>query len=181
MNEMCKWLSYKKNRTKYVRVTCFAIGVAILLGLFGDGLYSETDWISDDNPVNELCEYLSHTFSEMQAEPRQIRSDNFEICEAADRNDSDREESLRILMIPVIKALAASSGVDLSILAWTLAMGTDIGGSATPIGASANVVGISIASKNGHMIGWGRYCKFLAPATVMVILICMIGIYLRYF
>lgn len=84
-------------------------------------------------------------------------------------------------MIPVIKALAASSGVDLSILAWTLAMGTDIGGSATPIGASANVVGISIASKNGHMIGWGKYCKYLAPATVMVILICMIGIYLRYF
>ena len=84
-------------------------------------------------------------------------------------------------MIPVIKALAASSGVDLSVLAWTLAMGTDIGGSATPIGASANVVGISIASKNGHMIGWGKYCKYLAPATVMVILICMIGIYLRYF
>ncbi|MGI6021192.1 MAG: SLC13 family permease [Lachnospiraceae bacterium] len=84
-------------------------------------------------------------------------------------------------MIPVIKALAVSSGVDLSVLAWTLAMGTDIGGSATPIGASANVVGISIASKNGYMIGWGRYCKYLAPATAMVILISMIGIYLRYF
>ncbi len=84
-------------------------------------------------------------------------------------------------MIPVIKALAASSGVDLSVLAWTLAIGTDIGGSGTPIGASANVVGISIASKNGYMIGWGKYCKYLAPATVMIILISMIGIYLRYF
>ena len=84
-------------------------------------------------------------------------------------------------MIPVIKALAAGSGVDQSVLAWTLAMGTDIGGSATPIGASANVVGISIASKNGHMIGWSKYCKYLAPATVMIILISMIGIYLRYF
>lgn len=98
MNEMCKWLSYKKNRTKYVRVTCFAIGVAILLGLFGDGLHPKIGWMSDDKPVNELCSYLSHTFSEMQAEARQIRSDNFEICEAADRNDSDREESLRILV-----------------------------------------------------------------------------------
>ena len=49
-------------------------------------------------------------------------------------------------MIPVIKTLAASTGVDLSVLAWTLAMGTDIGGSATPIGASANVVGMSIAA-----------------------------------
>ena len=98
MNEMCKWLSYKKNRTKYVRVTCFAIGVAILLGLLGDGLHPKIGWMSDDKPVNELCSYLSHTFSEMQAEPRQIRSDNFEICEAADRNDSDREESLRMLV-----------------------------------------------------------------------------------
>ena len=44
-------------------------------------------------------------------------------------------------MIPVISNLAAQTpGVDLSVLAWTLAIGTDIGGSATPIGASANVV-----------------------------------------
>ena len=56
-------------------------------------------------------------------------------------------------IIPVIKALAQSMGVGLSVLAWTLAMGTDIGGSATPIGASANVVGISVAAKKGHIIG----------------------------
>lgn len=50
-------------------------------------------------------------------------------------------------MIPVIKSLAAATGADLSVFAWTLALGTDIGGSATPIGASANVVGIAVASK----------------------------------
>ena len=48
-------------------------------------------------------------------------------------------------------------------------MGTDIGGSATPIGASANVVGISVSSKNGHPIGWGKYCKYAAPATIIVV------------
>ena len=84
-------------------------------------------------------------------------------------------------MVPVIKSLAAASGVDLSVLAWTLAMGTDIGGSATPIGASANVVGISVAAKEGHMIGWGKYCKYAAPATSRVVLITMISIYIRYF
>ncbi|MBR1770516.1 MAG: citrate transporter [Lachnospiraceae bacterium] len=84
-------------------------------------------------------------------------------------------------MIPVIKSLSAATGLDLSVLAWTLAVGTDIGGSATPIGASANVVGISIASQNGHMIGWGKYCKYLAPATILVICISMLGIYIRYF
>ncbi len=50
-------------------------------------------------------------------------------------------------MIPVIKALAATQGVPLDTLAWSLSMGTDIGGSATPIGASANVVGTSVAAR----------------------------------
>ena len=75
---------------------------------------------------------------------------------------------------------AGADGLDLSVLAWTLAMGTDVGGSATPIGASANVVGVSIASQNGHVIGWGKYCKYLAPATILVMLISMAGIFLRY-
>ncbi|MCM1157961.1 MAG: SLC13 family permease [Bacteroidales bacterium] len=83
-------------------------------------------------------------------------------------------------MVPVIKSLAATQGVDLPVLAWSLSMGTDIGGSATPIGASANVVGISAAAKNGHVIGWGKYCKTAVPATVIVLLISMLCIFFRY-
>ena len=83
-------------------------------------------------------------------------------------------------MIPVINSLAATQGIEISVLAWALAMGTDIGGSATPIGASANVVGIATAAKSGHMIKWGRYCKSMAPATILVILISMVMIYVRY-
>ena len=84
-------------------------------------------------------------------------------------------------MIPIIKTLSVTSGVELPVLAWTLAIGTDIGGSATPIGASANVVGISVASKSGHVIGWGKYCKYSAPATILVVAISMVYIYIRYF
>lgn len=84
-------------------------------------------------------------------------------------------------MIPIIKTLSATQGVDLSVLAWALAMGTDIGGSGTPIGASANVVGVAIAAKEGHIIKWGRYCKAMAPATIIVVLISMLTIYARYF
>ncbi len=84
-------------------------------------------------------------------------------------------------MIPVIRSLAATQGADLDTLAWSLSMGTDIGGNATPIGASANVVGTSIAAKSGHPITWGRYCRALAPITVLVIFICMIFIFTRYF
>ena len=84
-------------------------------------------------------------------------------------------------MIPVIQSLSAAQGVDLSVLASALSMRTDIGGSATPIGASANVVGISVAAKEGHVIGWGKYCRYAAPATVLVVLFSMIAIYVRYF
>lgn len=83
-------------------------------------------------------------------------------------------------MIPIIKSLSAAYGVDLSVLAWTLAMGTDIGGSATPIGASANVVGIATAAREGYIIKWGTYCKKMVPATVLVVLISMVIIYMRY-
>ena len=83
-------------------------------------------------------------------------------------------------MIPVVKSLAATQGVDLETLAWALSMGTDIGGSATPIGASANVVGTSVAAKNGYLIGWGKYCKSAAPATMIVVTVSMLIIFARY-
>ncbi len=83
-------------------------------------------------------------------------------------------------MVPVIKSLALTQGVHISTLAWALAIGTDVGGSATPVGASANVVGISLAAKNGHVIGWGEYCKKAIPATVIVIAVSMLVIFVRY-
>ena len=83
-------------------------------------------------------------------------------------------------MVPIIKELSIGSDPLLATLAWSLAMGTDVGGSATPIGASANVVGTSAAAKAGHPIGWGEYCKKMAPATVIVMLISTIYICLRY-
>ncbi len=83
-------------------------------------------------------------------------------------------------MVPVIISLANSSGVPTSTLAWTLSIGTDIGGSATPIGASANVVGTSVAAKNGYPISWGKYCAKLAPATIIVLAISTAYIFFRY-
>ena len=83
-------------------------------------------------------------------------------------------------MIPVINNLAAAQGVNLQVLAWALAVGTDIGGSATPIGASANVVGIATAAKSGHIIRWGKYCKIMAPATIIVLIIATVMIFARY-
>ena len=83
-------------------------------------------------------------------------------------------------MIPVIRTLSSVQGVDLQTLAWALSMGTDIGGSATPIGASANVVGTSIAAKNGFPVTWRQYCKAQAPATILVLVVASVIIFVRY-
>nr|WP_256460788.1 SLC13 family permease [Allobaculum sp. Allo2] len=83
-------------------------------------------------------------------------------------------------MIPVITTLASAQGIPINTLAWALSIGTDIGGSATPIGASANVVGTAVAMKNGYPIGWKKYCKYNVPATIIVLTISTVVIILRY-
>ncbi|MDO4218439.1 MAG: SLC13 family permease [Synergistaceae bacterium] len=83
-------------------------------------------------------------------------------------------------MVPIIKTLAAGDPAVQATLAWTLSIGTDVGGAATPIGASANVVGTAVANRNGYPIGWGKYCKGAVPATIMVVTISMIIIFIRY-
>ena len=83
-------------------------------------------------------------------------------------------------MIPVIRAIAVTEGMDIDVLAWALSLGTDLGGNATPIGASANVVGTSASAKGGYPIGWGRYCKYCVPATIVVMAVSTAYLFLRY-
>lgn len=77
------------------------------------------------------------------------------------------------VMVPVLLSLADTLGMDLQTITWTVSKGTDIGGIATPIGASANVTGVALAGKEGHPIGWKRYCKYAMPAAVLVLLLSM--------
>jgi Na+/H+ antiporter NhaD/arsenite permease-like protein len=83
-------------------------------------------------------------------------------------------------MVPVIVNLSQTTGLKLPTLAWTLALGTDIGGNATPIGASANVVGTAIAEREGHPISWWRFCKYAVPAMIMVVALCWLYLVVRY-
>ncbi|MBA7478332.1 putative transporter [subsurface metagenome] len=83
-------------------------------------------------------------------------------------------------MVPVIANLSRTYGLKLPTLSWTLALGTDIGGNATPIGASANVVGTAIAEKEGYPITWGTFCKYAIPAMIMVVAVCHLYLVLRY-
>jgi len=83
-------------------------------------------------------------------------------------------------MVPVIRQLSMSHGLPLPTLSWTLALGTDIGGNATPIGASANVVGTAIAEKEGYPISWGTFMKYALPGMIMVVGLCWLYLVLRY-
>jgi Na+/H+ antiporter NhaD/arsenite permease-like protein len=83
-------------------------------------------------------------------------------------------------MVPVIKELSVVGAMSLPALAWALALGTDIGGNATPIGASANVVGTAVAQKEGYPISWGRYIKYALPPMILVVIICHLMLLWRY-
>jgi Na+/H+ antiporter NhaD/arsenite permease-like protein len=83
-------------------------------------------------------------------------------------------------MVPVIVDLSRTAGLKLPTLAWTLALGADIGGNATPIGASANVVGTAIAEREGYPISWGRFCKYAVPGMIMVVALCWLYLVVRY-
>ena len=70
-----------------------------------------------------------------------------------------------------------SAGLPLHPLIWSAALGTDIGGNGTPIGASANVVAVSTYEKaTKKRVSWAEYCVVSYP--VMVITVLVINFYL---
>jgi Na+/H+ antiporter NhaD/arsenite permease-like protein len=83
-------------------------------------------------------------------------------------------------MVPVISDLSKAGGFSLPVLAWALSLGTDIGGNATPIGASANVVGTAVSEREGYPISWGRFLKYAALPMILVVGLCHTILIWRY-
>lgn len=83
-------------------------------------------------------------------------------------------------MIPIIQDIGTITGLPLQPLWWALALGADIGGNATLVGASANVVVSGIAAREGYKIGFGEYLKIAVGITFVGLLVCTAYIYLRY-
>ena len=54
----------------------------------------------------------------------------------------------------------AAATAQATALWWALALGADLGGNATAVGASANVVVIGIAARNGHPISFWQFTKY---------------------
>ena len=83
-------------------------------------------------------------------------------------------------MIPLIKDIGAISGLSLGPLWWALALGADLGGNATIIGASANVVVSGMAEQEGHKITFVEYMKYALPMTFVALVISTVYLYVRY-
>jgi Na+/H+ antiporter NhaD/arsenite permease-like protein len=64
---------------------------------------------------------------------------------------------------------------------WSLALGADLGGNATAIGASANVVVLGIAKRNGHPISFWMFTKYGLVVTAVTIGLSIPYVLLRYF
>lgn len=63
---------------------------------------------------------------------------------------------------------------------WALALGADLGGNATLVGASANVVIVGIAARNGLHISFAQWLKYGVPTAALSIAICVPYVLLRY-
>jgi Na+/H+ antiporter NhaD/arsenite permease-like protein len=84
-------------------------------------------------------------------------------------------------MAPLVAQLTADLPGRDNVLWWSLALGADLGGNATPIGAAANVVVIGLASRAGHQIRFGEFLKYGGLVTAVSISISALYVWLRYF
>jgi Na+/H+ antiporter NhaD/arsenite permease-like protein len=86
-------------------------------------------------------------------------------------------------MAPVTGALVETmpDGHDPRVLWWSLALGADLGGNATAIGASANVVVLGLADRAGHRIGFLDFARYGALVAGVTMAISMLYLWLRYF
>lgn len=83
-------------------------------------------------------------------------------------------------LIPMILAIQAESGMDVTPLWWALSLGACLGGNGTLIGASANVVLSGISNKNGYPITFMSYLKVGFPMMILSVAISMVYLLLRF-
>lgn len=83
---------------------------------------------------------------------------------------------------PVVADLVSTTHRDSgNVLWWALALGADLGGNATAIGASANVVALGLAEKAGRRISFWEFTRYGLVVTVVTIALATPYLWLRYF
>jgi len=85
---------------------------------------------------------------------------------------------LTATMIPLIKAMGSS--INTYPLWWALSLGACLGGNGTAIGASANVVVIGIAHREGVRITFGEFLKVGAVIMFSTVAVGSLMLWVRY-
>ncbi|MGP3931120.1 ArsB/NhaD family transporter [Nonomuraea sp. KM88] len=85
-------------------------------------------------------------------------------------------------MSPIVAELvqAAGGGESAQVLWWALAIGADLGGNATAVGAAANVVILGIAARNGTPISFWQFTKYGLVVTFVTVALSTPYLWLRY-
>ena len=81
--------------------------------------------------------------------------------------------------IPIVERLI-ETGLPADPLWWSLALGACLGGNLTIVGASANVVVVNTAAREGHRIGFVEFMRYGALVTLMSLVISTIYVWLVY-
>jgi Na+/H+ antiporter NhaD/arsenite permease-like protein len=82
---------------------------------------------------------------------------------------------------PVVAELVAADGTGRGeVLWWALALGADLGGNATAVGASANVVVLGIAERSGRRISFWEFTRYGLVVTVITVALAMPYLWFRY-
>ncbi|WP_210572513.1 SLC13 family permease [Streptomyces sp. GESEQ-4] len=85
-------------------------------------------------------------------------------------------------MAPITGDLVQNmGGASDHVMWWALALGADLGGNATAIGASANVVVLGIAERNRQPISFWQFTKYGLVVTAVTVVVAMAYVWLRYF
>ncbi|MCA0308500.1 MAG: ArsB/NhaD family transporter [Actinobacteria bacterium] len=85
-------------------------------------------------------------------------------------------------MTPVVDQLVGGAGpfAGQNGLWWALVLGADLGGNATAIGASANVVVTGISKRNGHPISFWEFTRYGSVVALVTLVIATPYLLLRY-
>ena len=73
-------------------------------------------------------------------------------------------------MLPIISEIATQLGMDATPLYFGLLSGATLGGNLTPIGASANIVGLGILRKEGYEVKTKDFLKIGIPFTLSAVI-----------
>ena len=83
------------------------------------------------------------------------------------------------VFIPVVARMSAPATTAITPLVWALAVGTGIGGMATPIGTASNLVALNILNKDRKRLTFAKFAKRSIPLTILDLAIANLILLLR--